>query len=64
MDYETIKLLNEANMAVKAATDNTIIYYVLFVALVGFLVLTMHYIYECWTWIPRNRHTRVYRERF
>jgi hypothetical protein len=64
MDADTMKLLTEANIAVKTATDNTIIYYVLFVALVGFLVLTMHYIYERWTWIPRNRHTRVYRERF
>lgn len=64
MDAETMKLLNEANIAVKAATDNTAIYYVVFVALVGFLVLAMHYVYERWTFIPRNRHTRIYRERF
>lgn len=28
------------------------------------LALVMEYVYRRWTWIPRRKHNRVYRERF
>lgn len=64
MDAETMKLLNDARMAVKTVNDNGVMTAVILVAVIGLTVLYLMYILDRWSWIPRKRHNRVFNERF
>lgn len=60
----TEAVLLEARLAVKAATENEWIYFALAIMAIVLLGMWFKYIMERWSWIPRNRHQRVFRELF
>lgn len=60
----TESVLLEARLAVKAATENEGIYFALAIMAIVLLGMWFKYIMERWSWIPRNRHQRVFRELF
>lgn len=60
----TEMILLESRLAVDTVLRNEIGVFAGFGALVIGLVLYGMYVNERWTWIPRQKHNRVYRERF
>lgn len=64
MDAETMKVLNEARMAVQIANENSVVVWLGILVLCELTIVYLHWIIERWSWIPRKRHQRVFNERF
>lgn len=60
----TEQLLIEARMAVASATENTVMYYILALCLIGVTAVALVYINERWMFIPRKRQRRMFTEKF
>ena len=60
----TEMVLLDAENTLRAVQQNEAIALVGLIVLIGGLVAWMSYVTDRWSWIPRNRHQRIYRERF
>lgn len=60
----TASVLLEAEMAVATARDDAVMLAIGFVLLIGVMVLWWVYVFERWSWIPRQRHDRKFTEKF
>jgi len=56
--------LMQARMAVASAQENTVMYYILALCLVGATAVALAYINERWTFIPRRRQRKSFGERW
>ena len=64
MDAETMKLLQEAEMALKTAKDDGVMIGIGLFVTIGLTIWYLSYLLDRWSWIPRKRHNRVFNERF
>lgn len=64
MDYETAKLLSEADRAVQSALNGSMIIFVGAVVAIGALVLYVRYILDRWSWVPRKRQRKEFGVKF
>ena len=60
----TEQVLLEARMAVASAQENTVMYYILALCLIGATAVALAYINERWTFIPRRKQRRMFTEKF
>ena len=60
MDYETSKLLAEAERTVQSAVNGSVIIWVGAVAAIGALVLYVRYILGRWSWVPRKQQRKEF----
>lgn len=60
----TEMVLLEARLAVSQAQEDSAIVFGLFAIAAILFLCWLGYLTRSWSWIPRNRHQRVYRERF
>ena len=49
---------------VQQILENEAVLFYALIALIGLTALWFDYIIRRWSWIPRNRHNRQYREKF
>lgn len=64
MDYETSKLLAEAERTVQSAVNGSVIIWVGAVAAIGALVLYVRYILDRWSWVPRKQQRKEFGVKF
>lgn len=64
MDYETSKLLAEAERTVQSAVNGSVIIWVGAVAAIGALVLYVKYILDRWSWVPRKQQRKEFGVKF
>lgn len=60
----TESVLLQARLAVHSALENEAIYFALAIMAIVLLGMWFKYIMERWSYVPRNRHQRVFRELF
>jgi hypothetical protein len=60
----TESVLLQARLAVKAANENSVIYFAL--AIIGMILIGAWFVWvlENWSWIPRKKQRRFFGERF
>lgn len=64
MDAETMKLLHEAEMALKTVKDDGVMIGIGLFVTIGLTIWYLSYLLDRWSWTPRKRHNRVFNERF
>lgn len=64
MDAETMKLLQEAEMALKTVKDDGVMIGIGLFVTIGLTIWYLSYLLDRWSWTPRKRHNRAFNERF
>lgn len=64
MDAETMKLLQEAEMALKTVKDDVVMIGIGLFVTIGLTIWYLSYLLGRWSWTQRKRHNRVFNERF
>ena len=64
MDAETMKLLQDAEMALKTVKDDGVMIGIGLFVVIGLTIWYLSYLLDRWSWTPRKRHNRVFNERF